>query len=195
MAKIFLKGVREPIEVSNERATALKEDWLADSLPDTIDLGGLITEKTALKSIELDEERDAGVDERRKMMFEAQKEKEEFLAQSSKKKTIFWFKWIFMTKYLLRVGYGNILGKGWSDEAGSYEERWPGYYEKFKKHLGKKKATQLYRLVSRWYEEDEENSQMFPPSELYSKWLPPRRQKKSISGWTSIGEALEGKIV
>jgi len=53
MAKIFIKGKTTPIEIEEERAKALKQDWLKGRLPNIIDLETVTIKASEIKMIEL----------------------------------------------------------------------------------------------------------------------------------------------
>lgn len=52
MAKIYLRGKLQGIEVEDKIARQLKEDWLLGSLPDVVEVGETAFKRTELKSIE-----------------------------------------------------------------------------------------------------------------------------------------------
>ena len=52
MAKIFLRGKLQGVEVNDETAKQMKTDWLLGSLPDVVEVGETVFKRTELKSIE-----------------------------------------------------------------------------------------------------------------------------------------------
>lgn len=52
MAKIILRGGRNPIEIDNQRAKEIKKDWLNSILPRQVDVGTAVFLSSEIKSIE-----------------------------------------------------------------------------------------------------------------------------------------------
>lgn len=59
MAKIYIKGTLEAIELDEKNARILKEDWVAGRLPDVVDIKNMAFEKRQIKAVIL-----AGEEER-----------------------------------------------------------------------------------------------------------------------------------
>lgn len=91
MAQILLRG-QDPIEISDERAREIKNDFANGSLPDVVEIDNLVFNKKELKSISLShhekEERnfpyDYSLDELKEIIGDFEKE---FLAHSTGKLT------------------------------------------------------------------------------------------------------------
>jgi len=164
MGRIIVKGFKEPVIVSNDKAEKLQDDWIGGKLSELMRIGGAQFKSEDIKMIIVDPENVRQDDSQFQEEKKVQKFWEDWLKQDINKKAKWWFKHIFMTYYALQDKMGMD-------------------YEGFKKRLGQDKMLKVYAFINDWYKENPDKR--WPPREEYDHFLPAPREQ-GIKGWKHI---------
>jgi len=169
MGQIIIKGIREPLNLPNDKAREYQDKWVEGKLDDLMRIGGMQFESKDIKTILTDPvaQEDKQSISKNEESEEARKSWQLWDKQSVDDKIKWWFRYIFMTHWALRDRKGIN-------------------YEDFKERVGKEKMKEIYEWVKKWYSKEQDTR--YPSYEEYQDFLPPTFET-SIDGWKTISEA------
>jgi len=174
MGQIIIKGIREPLNISNDKAKIYQDKWASGTLDDLMRVGGMQFESKDIKTIIVDTQmRNVQQEDTSKEYTEAKESWKKWDSQSTDDKIKWWFKYIFMTHWALRDRQGID-------------------YESFKRRVGKKKMKEIYEWMKEWYSHEQDTR--YPSYEEYQHFLP-FTAETAVDGWKTIGEAKAVKNI
>jgi len=198
MARVQIYGREDP-ELSDEKAEEVQEKWVNDDYEESEkvylgpreesfeydDIKGFYD----WKDKEAEQKRQEKRQEMKKEMNEVRAEWDEFRSFEPEKKAKIWYKNVFMTLYLTRKGFGQILGSDFEDKLASQ------WYDLFKKDMGAEVRMKLWNTIIEWYNNNP--GRIFPDREVYDQFLPDRSNKKfteEVDGMKQAGDVTSEEL-